>query len=161
MAAGLISEKNLDRFDTTCLTWRHPNFSREQLSRLLFRCYRKFYSSGHAVRNLMHLGRRRSRVMAESVGITAMSLFNRYCTWRQTHPMSGGVMHVLRDRVDDYLALPRKCSASSGSAAAQPASVGGGKPAEPGHQPACAGEFSTCIRPVSPSLIRSSWGELG
>ena len=24
MAAGLITEKNLDRFDTTCLTWRHP-----------------------------------------------------------------------------------------------------------------------------------------
>ena len=27
----------------------HPNFSREQLTDLLFRCYRKFFSSGHAV----------------------------------------------------------------------------------------------------------------
>ena len=33
-----------------------------------------------------------------------MSLFNRYCAWRRTHPMSGGVMRVLRDRVDDFLA---------------------------------------------------------
>jgi hypothetical protein len=32
LAGGLITEKNLDRFDTTCLTWRHPYFSRERLS---------------------------------------------------------------------------------------------------------------------------------
>jgi hypothetical protein len=47
----------------------------------------------------------RSGVLAESVGITPMSLFNRYCAWRRTHPMSGGVMPVRRDRVDDYLSL--------------------------------------------------------
>jgi coproporphyrinogen III oxidase-like Fe-S oxidoreductase len=105
VAEGLVTEDNLDRFDTTCLTWRHPHFSCEQLSGLLFRCYRRFYSSGHAGRNLMHLGWRRSSVLAESVGITAMSLFNRYCTWRRTHPMSGGVMPVLLDRVDEYLPL--------------------------------------------------------
>jgi hypothetical protein len=34
-----------------------------------------------------------------------MSLFNRYCARRQTHPMSGGDMRVRRDRLDDYLAL--------------------------------------------------------
>jgi hypothetical protein len=54
---------------------------------------------------LMHLGRHRNRVLAESVGITAMCLFNQYCAWRRTHPMSGGVMRVRRDRLDDYLAL--------------------------------------------------------
>ena len=103
VAEGLVTEDNLDRFDTTCLTWRHPHFSREQLAASLFRCYRKFYSSGHAVRNLMRLGRLRSGVLAES--ITAWSLFNRYCAWRRTHPMSGGVMPVLRDRVDEFLPL--------------------------------------------------------
>ena len=90
------------------LDWRHPNFSREQLAGLLFRCYRKFYSSGHAVRNWMHLGRRRNRVVVEAVGITATSLFNQYCAWRRTHPMSGGVVRVRRDRVDDYLALRKE-----------------------------------------------------
>ena len=108
MAEGLVTEDNLDRFDTTCLTWRHPNFSREQLAGLLFRCYRKFYSSGHAVRNWMHLGRRRNRVVVEAVGITATSLFNQYCAWRRTHPMSGGVVRVRRDRVDDYLAMRKE-----------------------------------------------------
>jgi hypothetical protein len=53
----------------------------------------------------MHLSWLRSGVLAQSVGITAMSLFNRYCAWRRTHPMSGGVMPVLRDRVDDFLPL--------------------------------------------------------
>ena len=157
LAEGLITEDNLDRFDTTCLTWRHPYFSREQLAGLLFRCYRKFYSSGHAVRNLMHLGWLRSGVLAESVGIMAMSLFNRYCAWRRTHPMSGGVMRRAagpRGRLPP--AAQGRVRLRAGSAAAQPAIVGGGQLAEPGHQSACAGEFSTRNRPVSPSLIRSS-----
>jgi hypothetical protein len=105
LAEGLVTEDNLDRFDTTWLTWCHPHFSRELLSGLLFRCYRKFFSTGHDVRNLMHLSWLRSGMLAEPVGITAMSMFNRYCAWRRTHPMSGGVMPVRRDRVDDYLSL--------------------------------------------------------
>lgn len=51
LADGLIEEKNLDRFDTTCLTWRHPSLSRTRLSELLFECYRKFHSCRHALRN--------------------------------------------------------------------------------------------------------------
>jgi hypothetical protein len=108
LAEGLITEGNLDRFDTTCLTWRHPNLSREQLARLLFRCYREFYSAGHAMRNVMHLGWRLSGVLAKAAGITAMSLFNRYCAWRRTHPMSGGVGRVRLDRVDDLLAVRKE-----------------------------------------------------
>jgi hypothetical protein len=108
MAAGLISEKNLDRFDTTCLTWRHAHFSREQLARLLFRCYRKFYSLGHAVRNVMQLDPHSNRVIADSVGIGVMSMFNQYCALRRIHPMSGGVVRVRRDHVQDYLALRRE-----------------------------------------------------
>ena len=34
-----------------------------------------------------------------------MSLFSRYCAWRQTHPMSGGVRRVRLDRGHDYLSL--------------------------------------------------------
>src|SRR5207249_2702339 len=52
MAQELITESNLDRFDTTCLTWRHPSLSRERLSEMLFDCYRKFFSWRHALRNV-------------------------------------------------------------------------------------------------------------
>jgi hypothetical protein len=68
-------------------------------------------------------------MLAESAGITAMSLFNRYCGWRRDHPMFGGVMRVWRGSVDDYLALRKS---------------------------ACAAEFFTRDKSLNPSVIRSS-----
>ena len=92
LAQGLITEKNLDRFDTTCLTWRHPSLSRERLSELLFDCYRKFFSLRHALRNAKNEMSFRGRgVLGRSAANMAMSLFSRYCAWRRTHPMSGGI----------------------------------------------------------------------
>ena len=106
LAQGLITEKNLDRFDTTCLTWRHPSLSRERLSELLFDCYRKFFSLRHALRNVKDEMAFRSRgVLARSAANMAMSLFSRYCAWRRTHPMSGGIKRVRLDGNRDFLAL--------------------------------------------------------
>lgn len=110
MAAGLVTEKNLDRFDTTCLTWRHPFFSPRQLSESLFACYRTFYSSRHTLQNLRddlscRAGKARLTEMAKSVG---MWLFNRYCAWRRTHPMSGGMARVRQDGVRDFMSLRQK-----------------------------------------------------
>ena len=109
LADGLITEKNLDRFDTTCLTWRHPYFSREQLSELLFECYRKFISFPHALRNVQdEVTFGIHRLLARSAGSTAMSMFTRYCAWRRTHPMSGGIARILRDSTADYIAWRRQ-----------------------------------------------------
>ena len=108
MAEGLITESNLDRFDTTCLTWRHPHFSRAQLTELLFRCYRDFYAMSRVVRDATTLRHRDRRSLPDAAGIAAMSMFSRYCALRRTHPMSGGVGRVRRDRVDDYLRLRRE-----------------------------------------------------
>ncbi len=109
LAQGLISETNLDRFDTTSLTWQHPSLSRQQLSDLLFKCYRKFYSLGHAVRNVKNEARLRSHgVLKRSTGSLAMSLFSRYCAWRKLHPMSGGVRRVRLDNAADFLALRQR-----------------------------------------------------
>jgi hypothetical protein len=109
LAQGLITEKNLDRFDTTCLTWRHPSLSRERLSELLFDCYRKFFSLRHALHNMKDEMVFRSRgVLAGSAANMAMSLFSRYCAWRRTHPMSGGIKRVRLDGVDEFLSLRRE-----------------------------------------------------
>jgi hypothetical protein len=110
MAAGLITEKNLDRFDTTCLTWRHPSLSPHRLSELLFACYRQFFSGQHMLQNLRgdlscRAGKGRLTEMAKSV---AMCLFNRYCAWRRTHPMSGGMARVRRDGPRDFLSLRKE-----------------------------------------------------
>lgn len=108
-AQGLITERNLDRFDTTCLTWRHPLLSRERLSELLFDCYRRFYSLGHVLRNVRQRcfkngwGR-----VGETLGSLSMSVFNRYSAWRRTHPMSGGLWRLHLDGVDDFLPLRRE-----------------------------------------------------
>ena len=37
-----------------------------------------------------------------------MSLFGRYCAWRRTHPMSGGLRRVLLDGVNDLLPLRKE-----------------------------------------------------
>jgi len=109
LAQDLITEKNLDRFDTTCLTWRHPSLSRERLSQLLFKCYREFVSWRHALENVRdELSFRSGGKLARSAANIAMSLFTRFCAWRHTHPMSGGVMRVRLDGVNDLLALRKR-----------------------------------------------------
>lgn len=108
LARGLITETNLDRFDTTCLTWRHPTLSAERLSALLFDCYRRFFSLGHTLHNLrMDALARSRRKFKRSVGSLAMSLFSRYCAWRRTHPMSGGIRRIRLDGQREYRALRR------------------------------------------------------
>jgi len=109
MAAGLVTEKNLDRFDTTCLTWRHPFFSPEQLSGLLFACYRKFFTLRHALRNMRYLSPHDGNgVLGEMMGNMAMSFFIRFCAWRRTHPMSGGVARVWLDGAKDFISLRKE-----------------------------------------------------
>jgi radical SAM superfamily enzyme YgiQ (UPF0313 family) len=106
MAQGLITESNLDRFDTTCLTWQHPHFSPGHLSQLLFQCYRRFVSWRHALQNVRdELHFRPEGRWSRSTASLAMSLFTRFCAWRQVHPMSGGVRRVRLDSVRDFLSL--------------------------------------------------------
>jgi radical SAM superfamily enzyme YgiQ (UPF0313 family) len=106
---GLITERNLDRFDTTCLTWQHPNLSATRLSELLYECYRKFNSIGHAIKNVRNVAPQHGRgTFTEKLGSLAMSSFIRYCAWRRTHPMSGGIIRVRLDHVSDYIELRKR-----------------------------------------------------
>ncbi len=108
LAQGLINENNLDRFDATSLTWRHPCLSREQVAGLLFWCYRSFFSWGHVLRNAAQRIFRSGSVLAETAKNMGLSLFSRYCAWRQMHPMSGGVRRVRRDGVKDFISLRKE-----------------------------------------------------
>ena len=106
---GWITDRNLDRYDGSHLTWHHPNLSARQLMRMLFDCYQKFYSWRHALGNTQRLRRAKGRQSAaETAGILGVTLFNRYCAWRGMHPMSGGVKRIFRDRVRDLLELRRR-----------------------------------------------------
>ncbi len=105
---NLIVERNLDRFDTTCLTWKHPSLSAAKLSELLYECYRGFASARHAMSNIRNIVRQKTRgKVIEGLGSLAMSSFIRYCALRKTHPMSGGVLRAKVDHVSEYIGLRR------------------------------------------------------
>jgi hypothetical protein len=103
---GLITERNLDRFDTSSLTWKHPSLSAPKLSELLYECYRRFMTLKQSVKNVA-LSRAvyNPFSVGERLGSMAMSAFVRYCAWRKVHPMSGGIMRVKRDYAIEYAKL--------------------------------------------------------
>jgi hypothetical protein len=107
---GWITETNLDRFDGTTTTWRHPRFSGSRLSDLLFDSYRRFYDWGHIGRRVAHLGRssRDFRTGETLFAMAGAAVQARLAARRRTHPMAGGVMRVRRDRASDYRALRRR-----------------------------------------------------
>jgi radical SAM superfamily enzyme YgiQ (UPF0313 family) len=107
LEAGLITEQNLDRYDATTPTWRHPNLESAELQQLLLRCYRKFYSARHifttALQGLSPKGFREG-----FIAHFGHPLFNRVAAEMKTHPMSGGVGRVRLDSVADYRELRQK-----------------------------------------------------
>jgi hypothetical protein len=102
---GLITERNLDRFDGTCPTSKHDNLSAGQLTELLFSCYRRFYTLSHTLeitmRNLRYRGSALNGIL-QSIGGPVFARFSAFCG---THPMSGGVRRVVLDDSADYADL--------------------------------------------------------
>lgn len=108
LAAGLITETNLDRFDGASAIWRHPCLGADQLARLLFRCYREFYRFGRMSRKaLRQLRRRDFRTPAAVYAVGGQAALARYAAHRGTHPMAGGVGRVRCDALSDYMGLRR------------------------------------------------------
>jgi Radical SAM superfamily len=96
---GLLRATNLDRYNTTCPTFDHPNLSWDDLDNLLQRCYREFYTIAHALSHPPR-GNQTSRG-----NLLAHWAFIHYCMSIRQHPMSGGVLPVWRDHDGDYLHL--------------------------------------------------------
>jgi hypothetical protein len=105
LARGMIWERNLDRFDTTDLTWDHPNMTAAQLRDLLFRSYRRFW----AVRHILRKAPRWYGWMGRELGTLSLAgaLFHRVAGSLRFHPMSGGVGRVELDGASDYIHLRR------------------------------------------------------
>jgi hypothetical protein len=108
LAQGLITEKNLDRYDTTHLLFRHPNFSGRELSALLFRCYREFYDLGDTFRKARASYRNNPHPAKEVFGSAASCVFHWASGALGRHPMSGGIGIRNIDRVQDYRSFRRK-----------------------------------------------------
>lgn len=96
LAAGLITEANLDRFDATCPTWAHPVLPGRRLSALLYQCYTRYY----AFLLRYHRGSDEDQRIA---------VFSRYMASQKMHPMSGGIDPLRVDAQADYAPLRREC----------------------------------------------------
>jgi radical SAM superfamily enzyme YgiQ (UPF0313 family) len=106
-AAGLITEPNLDRFDASWLTWTHPNLSKKRLHRLLFDCYKQFYSFSETLRRVKKLNREGKGSWARTVGSYRDSFFVRLAVDQGMHPMDGGIYRLRLDAAKDYQHLRR------------------------------------------------------
>jgi hypothetical protein len=117
---GLITEPNLDRFDASALTWRHPTLDNADLQELVFHCYREFFSAGDAIRKSVGAFRRAHRVARSTmiVNVLAHSLASRYAARRglrvfralgeSSLEFSAGVRRRTLDHVDDYMERRRR-----------------------------------------------------
>lgn len=106
LKAGWITEENLDRFDATTTTWKHPNVSWPELQALLFRCYQKFYDFRHIMYTALQGFRR--EVPAGILSYLGHPLFDRFSAAKRLHPMSGGIGRVLVDSISAYRDLREK-----------------------------------------------------
>ena len=107
---GWITEPNLDRYDGSCVTWRHPNLPAATLTSLLFRSYREFFSLSDTALKLGRLARRvrdfrRGNALFAVGGYCALS---RWAAFTRTHPMAGGIRRVRLDSAADYADLRRR-----------------------------------------------------
>ena len=105
LSRGLITESNLDRFDTTTPTWRHPRLTWGDLHRLFKTCYRKFYTLRHMTNNVRYLKPRPGTAKSEYSFLIKTSAFARYSAFRGVHPFSGGMGKVRRDHLREDVAL--------------------------------------------------------
>ncbi len=106
---GWVTEENLDRFDGTSATWRHPNLPGERLADLLFASYRAFYTWRDVGRRMARFvrGPRDYRTGETLFAIGGHAVQARLAARRREHPMAGGIGRVRLDREDDYADLRR------------------------------------------------------
>ena len=107
MRQGLITELNLDRYDTTHLLWAHPHLSGSELTSLLFHCYRKFYCLSDSIRKARTNFKKSAHPIKDMSGSIASSLFHLVNGMLWRHPMSGGIGIRNIDRLEDYLSFRR------------------------------------------------------
>jgi hypothetical protein len=106
----VIFEKNLDRFDATCVTWTHPHLEAGEWMDLMLRCYREFASIPDVLARLMRHALRRwdYRTSIDLLSVIAYSIQWRLAARQRRHPMAGGSGRVLLDKVSDYAHLRRE-----------------------------------------------------
>src|SRR6185436_11049967 len=81
----------------------------EDLTALLFRCYREFYSTRDVLaKSARWFWRKRaSGNVLLQIAVAAYSFLSRLAVRQRLHPMAGGTFRVALDGVEDYRTLRR------------------------------------------------------
>ena len=110
LSQGLIHEKNLDRFDATCVTWNHPHLAPDEWMDLMLRCYREIASFPDVAAKLLRHTLRRwdYRTAIDLLSVVAYAVQWRLAASQRRHPMAGGSGRVRLDAVSDYAHLRRE-----------------------------------------------------
>ncbi|MCA9704221.1 MAG: radical SAM protein [Myxococcales bacterium] len=117
MARGLVTERNLDRFDASHLTFDHPHLSHERLVDLAYRCYREFYDLRSIFRHVAQLlhGASSFKRGAFIKNVFGLAMLSRRASRgslsgrrEMTLDFAGGLFRRKVDRVSDYLDLRRE-----------------------------------------------------
>ena len=107
LKAGIIyDDPNLDRFDATCETWKHPHFSPGTLQKFLNWCYQEVNSVPRLLRRTVAPGWKWS--ITSRLYYLALTAYGRWVAAHGVHPMSGGVGQKRLDHVSSYLALRKE-----------------------------------------------------
>ncbi len=104
---GLITEKNLDRFDCTVPVWNHPNLSHQQLLDLQFGAYQEFYGIRNSFKRVMNEWWNKHLSGTQSYRLLGFNQLMNMAAARQRHPMSGGVGRRNLDRNVDFAHIRR------------------------------------------------------
>lgn len=88
--AGMLVDNNLDRYDTTCLTWNHPYLTKDEMADWLFWCYTRFNAS------LIRQG-------SSSSEQRNLAFFNYLTAKQRMHPNAGGLRKTAVDTAEQYL----------------------------------------------------------
>jgi hypothetical protein len=108
MEKGLITERNLDRFDATCPTWQHPQLSHQQLLDMLFYSYDELYRRPTDLVMRCLSGWKQGIAWRPAFSSLAYTLLLRFNLMRRIHPMIGGLMQVKLDHANRYLDRRRR-----------------------------------------------------
>ena len=98
----LIFEQNLDRFDGTRLTWRHPHLPAAGLHDLLMRCYREFYPLATVPLKFARMSWD-FRTPVWLLAVLGYSIASRVTIHRNEHPMAGGIFRIALDSESEYI----------------------------------------------------------
>lgn len=103
LSEGLITEPNLDRYDASCLVWKHPSISEQRIQEILLACYKRFYGIKGTQQRVKKLRAEGFGSAAWTRGMHRDSLLVRLALWQGMHPMAGGFLRRKLDHVDNYI----------------------------------------------------------